>query len=694
MYVVVHEAKALQREQMNQYYTTKVADLTSLLDRQVLGAETMVSTINSSLIINKLYMQIRNKESVEPYIVSQTMDVLKMTKASGNNLNIYNIVVLFDGYNRAYTASDIIYMSDKFTMLEEEGVFNQISTLNDLIQINNLQIQFNKEFWIYEDDYRYNYGTRKGMVFVLFNKQNLEYQINKLFDSNISWSVNYQGEPLFNRGDMKTNSFSEVSRVNDDFAYEIYVSSDAYELQYDTVWVIALFVGFLICLAYIVVAYVFASRYYKPFGRIRSLIGLKNDMKKVGFDDFVNSVEGLVSERNGYKDKILTISPYVQKGILHSILSGNLEESNVRSLCAKEIIDLEHFYYLLAVINIGYVGEAKIENNELSKIQRIILEQAVVSSSKTVQFLCYEADKQNIYIIINCDQGEKIEDMLYEFYSAIELSNLNKDYVLTLGVDNVKDEVCNLYESFRPATLALYEMVTGGRGAIYFFEDKPSAVNDYYIPKDGVKTLSKAIRDNHEDQIQKIYEDIYKKNIEEFDLSLIGIQSLLDELYIMTVNAVKNSESIAPSKVKVVKLNSVCTLREIIEYYKHFCNLARKESLENNLASITGQQIDQDIITYVDENYRDSDISLSKITEAYQVSNKYVTYVFKKYYGLTYLQYVHEKRINYAVDLLNTIDETLETIAGECGYTNLLTFRRNFQSVMGMNPSDYKDKIS
>ena len=33
---------------------------------------------------------------------------------------------------------------------------------------------------------------------------------------------------------------------------------------------------------------------------------------------------------------------------------------------------------------------------------------------------------------------------------------------------------------------------------------------------------------------------------------------------------------------------------------------------------------------------------------------------------------------------------TLEDIAQRCGFTNVLTFRRNFKAVMNMNPSDFR----
>ena len=64
--------------------------------------------------------------------------------------------------------------------------------------------------------------------------------------------------------------------------------------------------------------------------------------------------------------------------------------------------------------------------------------------------------------------------------------------------------------------------------------------------------------------------------------------------------------------------------------------------------------------------------------------------VCKEATGKTFLQHVRDLQIQHAVQLLQTTDKTLEEIAGLCGFANLLTFRRNFKAVVGMNPSDYR----
>ena len=64
--------------------------------------------------------------------------------------------------------------------------------------------------------------------------------------------------------------------------------------------------------------------------------------------------------------------------------------------------------------------------------------------------------------------------------------------------------------------------------------------------------------------------------------------------------------------------------------------------------------------------------------------------VCKNSFGKTFLQYIRDCQIQKAADLLQTTDLPLEEIAAQCGFTNLLTFRRNFKATMNVNPSDYR----
>ena len=84
------------------------------------------------------------------------------------------------------------------------------------------------------------------------------------------------------------------------------------------------------------------------------------------------------------------------------------------------------------------------------------------------------------------------------------------------------------------------------------------------------------------------------------------------------------------------------------------------------------------------------DLSLTAVADHFGVSSKMVGTVCRERFGKTFLQYVRDCQIQHATRLLQTTDLSLEEISEQCGFTNLLTFRRNFKATMGINPSDYR----
>ncbi len=163
---------------------------------------------------------------------------------------------------------------------------------------------------------------------------------------------------------------------------------------------------------------------------------------------------------------------------------------------------------------------------------------------------------------------------------------------------------------------------------------------------------------------------------------------LIDELHILTLNVVKNIN--ASARVQIDKIEHAATLEEIFTYYH-----AIYETICNELTSLLMpkkdmEKLDKEILSCINENYKSPDLSLAFLSEKFGVSNKYITMLCKNQLGKTYLQYVQEKRILYAAELLQTTEKSIEEIAAECGYSNVLTFRRNFKSIMNMNPGDYR----
>lgn len=64
---------------------------------------------------------------------------------------------------------------------------------------------------------------------------------------------------------------------------------------------------------------------------------------------------------------------------------------------------------------------------------------------------------------------------------------------------------------------------------------------------------------------------------------------------------------------------------------------------------------------------------------------------FKKKSGKTFAQFVNELRVNYACKFLKHGNQTIAAISNEAGFNNLSNFNRQFKSLMGKSPSEYRD---
>lgn len=91
---------------------------------------------------------------------------------------------------------------------------------------------------------------------------------------------------------------------------------------------------------------------------------------------------------------------------------------------------------------------------------------------------------------------------------------------------------------------------------------------------------------------------------------------------------------------------------------------------------------------FVDNNYQDSSLSLTKLGVVFNISDSYVSLIFKECYGINFSTYLEEIRIRQSGRLLEDTDLTVREIAEQTGYTSEQSFRRAFKKVRGISPKD------
>lgn len=98
------------------------------------------------------------------------------------------------------------------------------------------------------------------------------------------------------------------------------------------------------------------------------------------------------------------------------------------------------------------------------------------------------------------------------------------------------------------------------------------------------------------------------------------------------------------------------------------------------------------IIEYINNNFADPELSLSKVADIFDFSGKYLSALFVKHMDMKFTDYLSKIRIEQAAKMLEECKMPITKLAAQCGYTDAFYFSKIFKSLMGVPPSKYPQK--
>lgn len=96
-----------------------------------------------------------------------------------------------------------------------------------------------------------------------------------------------------------------------------------------------------------------------------------------------------------------------------------------------------------------------------------------------------------------------------------------------------------------------------------------------------------------------------------------------------------------------------------------------------------------DVIEYVDTNYM-KELTLDRIGAVFDISPNYLSRKFKKKTGKNFVQYINDKRMERAVELLSETDMTVVKISELVGFNDQQYFHKLFRKYYGATPIEYR----
>ncbi len=86
------------------------------------------------------------------------------------------------------------------------------------------------------------------------------------------------------------------------------------------------------------------------------------------------------------------------------------------------------------------------------------------------------------------------------------------------------------------------------------------------------------------------------------------------------------------------------------------------------------------------------DLSLEALSKEFFVDRTYISRLFRKKLGVSYIEFITSQRISTACELLSKTSKPITEIAYDCGFHNQSSFNRVFLAQRGMTPSEYRKR--
>jgi len=459
--------------------------------------------------------------------------------------------------------------------------------------------------------------------------------------------------------------------------------------------------GCVIVIAGILWIVLISRRNYKPIQLLMNRIADARPAKRTDKVDefkFIETAIGeLVDETSQLQEQSKENIAYRKRQLFMNLLEGESNSKNTKWM--SELTD-EVTGAMVAVAEIDKydIFMQKYSNGNDQYLLKSVVSSVVQEMAEDMPFMIWAewVDPNRLAILALLRNSEKGEQDFVHFNEALRAWVAgNLSFTLTIGVSRQIDEVKRVSESYQSALNALNYKSSLGMDRIITHEHIESGPrSELFVKLEYMKELSQYYRAGNNDWeerfkalFESLRETVYSRNdLNVFMKMLIShlkqeIEELPDELRSIWNDGLEQ------------ELLAILAQRETLEeMYRDFKRVLSDayERMTRIRESKSNHQLVKDVKQFIDEHYRNPDLSLTYLSEEFGLNANYLSRLFRETFGVKFIEHVTAVRIEAAKKLLVETEFTIQEVGQAVGYEQPLTFIRVFGKATGYTPGQYR----
>lgn len=400
-----------------------------------------------------------------------------------------------------------------------------------------------------------------------------------------------------------------------------------------------------------------------------------------GAMELIDKKKGKLSADKELQQKLDLVSPMIENDFIYACIFNN--DKSIDLAAYMEYFNIAESAWVFACIEFPHINSEN-QYNMYMKIHELMNQdqRCLVSNFMMNRIVAFFP-----IMSINPDY-EEIQDRLKKLYTNLSFNISNG---IRAGVSSITSDISQLQSSYNEA-LSVLNKVDAVGGILFAgseqIEDKKTVVASSEFKTQIINKISVG-----DSSGAKTFLELYTSDLLSAGFSLDIIKNKFFELIVTAKNTTKdiirnfesdtfdNAFSVLSTENDIIRLKDY-TQKMLFEC----CSAISNVNTQKNNPAI------QKVCDYVDAHLQE-DISLEQMAEYINVSSFYLSKLFKEEKGITFINFISDKRLEKARQLLEDTELSIKEITAEVGYNDQNYFSRIFKNKYGVSPKEYRKVI-